>query len=147
MIIDIDTHFEPGRAWLADHPALAAVLPEFTVSDSTVRAQVGDLLARVPTADRPPLDELLPPGLKAILGEAKVEGYGFEGSAMHTPGDAVERLAWMDRVGIDVANTICLEGADYASRVQDRGVARRPSRPATRGSRSESRVTRTASCR
>ena len=58
---------------------------------------------------------------------------------MHTPGDADERLAWMDRVGIDIANTICLEGADYASRLSDRDsrarhdqrlqpLARRPSR-------------------
>ena len=31
--------------------------------------------------------------MAAILGETKVEGYGFEGSAMHTPGDAAARLA------------------------------------------------------
>jgi hypothetical protein len=30
----------------------------------------------------------------------------------------------MDGVGIDVANTICLEGADYASRLDDRDLAR-----------------------
>jgi len=124
VIIDIDTHFEPGRSWLADHPTLAGRLPEFSVADATVRAQVGDLLARVPAERRPPMNELLPPGLAAILGEAKVEGYGFEGSAMHTPADAAGRLAWMDGVGIDVANTICLEGADHASRLDDRDLAR-----------------------
>jgi len=124
MIIDIDTHFEPGRSWLADHPTLAGRLPEFSVAEATVRAQVGDLLARVPVERRPPMEELLPPGLAAILGEAKVDGYGFEGSAMHTPADAVGRLAWMDGVGVDVANTICLEGADYASRLDDRSLAR-----------------------
>jgi predicted TIM-barrel fold metal-dependent hydrolase len=70
------------------------------------------------------MEELLPPGLAAILGQVKVEGYGFDGSAMHTPGDARERLAWMDRVGIDVANTICLEGADYGRRLTDRELAR-----------------------
>jgi predicted TIM-barrel fold metal-dependent hydrolase len=124
VIVDIDTHFEPGRAWLADHPALAERLPQFSVAESTVRAQVGDLMARVPVDQRPPMSDLLPPGIAAILGETKVEGYGFEGSSMHTPGDAKERLAWMDRVGIDVANTICLEGAGYASRVEDRDLAR-----------------------
>ena len=125
MIIDIDTHFEPGPAWLDDYPALAARLPDrFSVAESTVRAQVGDLLALVPADERPPMEELLPPGIAAILGEETVDGYGFEGSAMHTPGDANERLAWMDRVGIDVANTICLEGADYASRLSDRALAR-----------------------
>ena len=125
MIIDIDTHFEPGPAWLDDYPTLAARLPDrFSVAESTVRAQVGDLLALVHADDRPPMEELLPPGIAAILGEETVDGYGFEGSAMHTPGDVKERLAWMDRVGIDVANTICLEGADYASRLSDRALAR-----------------------
>ena len=124
MIIDIDTHFEPGRSWLADHPTLAGQLPEYSVAEATVRAQVGDVLARVPGERRPPIEELLPPGLAAILGEVKVDGYGFEGSAMHTAADAVGRLAWMDGVGIDVANTICLEGADYASRLDDRSLAR-----------------------
>jgi predicted TIM-barrel fold metal-dependent hydrolase len=124
MIIDIDTHFEPGRAWLDDHPKLAGRLPWFSVAEATVRAQVGDLLARVPVEQRPPMDDLLPPGIAAILGEAHVDGYGFAGSSMHSPGDPVERLAWMDRVGIDVANTICLEGADHASRLDDRDLAR-----------------------
>jgi predicted TIM-barrel fold metal-dependent hydrolase len=125
VIVDIDTHFEPGPAWLDDYPALAERLPDrFSVAESTVRAQVGDLLASVPADERPPMEELLPPGIAAILGEVAVEGYGFDGSAMHTPGDAKERLEWMNRVGIDVANTICLEGADYASRLSDRVLAR-----------------------
>src|SRR5438270_791346 len=50
-VIDIDTHFEPGRSWLGDHPDLAAQLPEYSVAIATVRAQVGDLLAAVPTAN------------------------------------------------------------------------------------------------
>ena len=124
MIIDIDTHFEPGRAWLADHPRLADRLVPFSVAEATVRAQVGDLLARIPPAERPPMEHLLPPGLAAILGEVDVEGYGFEGSTMHTPGDAAERVAWLDEVGTDAANTICMEGADYASRLEDRVLAR-----------------------
>jgi len=124
VIVDIDTHFEPGRSWLEDHPGLAGRLPAYSVADATVRAQVGDLMAGVPADRRPTHAELLPPGIAAILGETKVEGYGFEGSAMHTPGDASQRLAWMDRVGIDVANTICLEGANYASVVDDRVLAR-----------------------
>lgn len=124
MIIDVDTHFEPGRSWLAEYPDLAGRLAEFSIAEATVQAQVGDLLARVPDHEQPPMDELLPPGLAAILGQEHVEGYGFEGSAMHTPGDALQRLAWMDRVGIDAANTICLEGANYASRLDDRELAR-----------------------
>ena len=123
-IIDIDTHFEPGRSWLAEHPSLAARLPEYSVADATVRAQVGDLLERIPVDERPPRDVLLPPGLAAILGEVKVEGYGFDGAAMHTPADPVARLAWMDHVGIDATNVLCLEGAGYARYLEDRSVAR-----------------------
>jgi predicted TIM-barrel fold metal-dependent hydrolase len=124
VIIDIDTHFEPGRSWLDEHPSLAEQLPEYTVAEATMRAQVGDLLALVPPEERPPTEELLPPGLAAIIGDNAVDGYGFEGSAMHILGDAAQRLAWMDHVGIDVANTICMEGADYASRVKERAIAR-----------------------
>jgi uncharacterized protein len=124
QIIDIDTHFEPGRSWLDGHPRLAERLPEYSVADATVKAQVGDLLARVPEGERPPIEDLLPPGLAAILGQEKIDGYGFEGSAMHTQTDAATRLAWMDRVGIDIANTICLEGASYARYLEDRDLAR-----------------------
>ncbi len=123
-VFDVDTHFEPGRAWLADYPHLAARLPEYSVAVATVQAQVGDLLARIPEDRRPPREELLPPRIAAILGEEKIEGYGFEGSAMHTPADPVARLAWMDRVGIDVTNVLCLEGAGYARTIDDRAFAR-----------------------
>jgi predicted TIM-barrel fold metal-dependent hydrolase len=124
MIIDVDTHFEPGRAWLADYPRLAAELPPYSVAESTMRAQVGDLLALVPEDQRPSRDVLLPPGIRAILGEEKRDGYGFAGSAMHTPADPVARLAWMDEVGIDAANVLCLEGAGYARYLDDRVLAR-----------------------
>ena len=124
MIIDVDTHFEPGRAWLAEYPALAAQLPTYSVAESTMRAQVGDLLALVPEDERPSRDVLLPPGIRAILGEEKRDGYGFAGSAMHTPADPVARLAWMDEVGTDAANVLCLEGAGCARFLDDRAVAR-----------------------
>lgn len=123
MIVDVDTHFEPGRAWLADYPRLAAQLPPYSVAESTMRAQVGDLLALVPEDQRPPREVLLPPGIRAILGEEKRDGYGFAGSAMHTPADPVGRLAWMDEVGIDAANVLCLEGAGYARYLADRDLA------------------------
>jgi predicted TIM-barrel fold metal-dependent hydrolase len=124
MVVDIDTHFEPGRTWLADHPALNERLPEFSLTEGTVRDLVGDLLKQVPSEQRPPDDELLPPGMAVIRGEDEAEGYGFEGSSMLAPADPVARLAWMDRVGIDSANTICLEGAGYARYLEDRELAR-----------------------
>jgi uncharacterized protein len=123
-VIDIDTHFEPGRSWLDEHPRLAARLPEYSVAEATMRAQVGDLLAGVAPELRPSRDMLLPPGIKAILGEERAEGYGFKGSAMHSPADPVARLAWMDHVGIDVTNVQCLEAAGYARYLDDRDLAR-----------------------
>src|SRR4051812_36600981 len=123
-VIDVDTHFEPGREWLDDHPRLAERLPEYSVAGATVEAMVGDLFSGVPEAERPPLDRLLPPRIAAILGEEKIDSYGFEGSAMHTPSDPVGRLAWMDAVGIDVTNVLCLEGASYARTVSDGDLAR-----------------------
>lgn len=123
-IIDIDTHFEPGRAWLDEYPRLKERLPEYSIVDSTVRAIAGDLVRFVPEDRRPSDDTLLPPGIKAILGLEKSEGYGFEGSAMHSPADPVARLAWMDEVGIDATNVLCLEGAGYAKYLDDRDLAR-----------------------
>jgi predicted TIM-barrel fold metal-dependent hydrolase len=123
-VIDMDTHFEPGRAWLAEYPHLDERLPPYSIAESTMRAQVGDLLALVPEHQRPSREVLLPPGIKAILGQEKVDGYGFKGSAMHTPADPVARLAWMDSVGIDACNVLCLEGAGYARYLDDRASAR-----------------------
>lgn len=123
-IIDMDTHFEPGRAWLADHPTLAGRLPEHSTADATVAAIVGDLLAGVPEDERPPVEELLPPGIAAILGKEKADGYGFAGSSMHTPVDVPARLAWLDHVGIDASNVLCMEGAGYARHLDDRELAR-----------------------
>ena len=123
-VIDVDSHFEPGRAWLEDYPTLAGKLPPFSLADSTVQAMVGDILDRVPLDERPTTEQLLPPGMAAISGAEKVEGYAFEGSAMHSPADAGKRLAWMDGAGIDAENVICLEGASYARYVDDRTLAR-----------------------
>lgn len=123
-IIDIDTHFEPGRAWLDEYPSLKARLPEYSTTVATVRAIAGDLVRFVPEDERPSDETLLPPGIKAILGLEKSEGYGFEGSSMHTPADPVARLTWMDEVGIDATNVLCLEGAGYAKYLDDRDLAR-----------------------
>ena len=123
-VIDVDTHFEPGRAWLEHYPKLADRLPEYSVAESTLRATVGDLMANVPPDERPTRDQLMPPGIAAILGEEKVADYGFDGSAMHTLADPRARLAWMDTVGVDAANVICLEGASYARYLDDRSLAR-----------------------
>ena len=124
-VIDVDTHFEPGRAWLSEYPKLANRLPEFSVAESTLQATVGDLMANVPLEQRPSEEQLMPPGIAAILREEAVADYGFDGSAMHAVVPIPSaRLGWMDKVGVDVANVICLEGAMYARYLDDRTLAR-----------------------
>lgn len=124
MIIDVDTHFEPGPAWLADRPDLAEQVPAFDVAEVTARIVTGDVLEDVPVAERPPLDDLMPPGIKAIIGAEQADGYGYEGSSMHAGGDAAERVAWLDRVGTDVSSVICLEGMVNSRYVEDRALVR-----------------------
>ena len=71
MIIDIDSHFEPGSDWLEPYPDLAKRLPKVDPALLAVHTIVGDLLRDVPEAERPPVAELLPPGLLTLFGEEK----------------------------------------------------------------------------
>jgi predicted TIM-barrel fold metal-dependent hydrolase len=124
MIIDVDTHFEPGAAWLGDRPDLAERIPPFDTAEVTARIVTGDVLERVPLDQRPPLDDLMPPGIRAIIGAEAAEGYGYEGSSMHAATSAVERVAWLDRVGTEVSSVICLEGMVNSRFVDDRVLVR-----------------------
>ena len=65
-IIDIDSHFEPGSGWLDPYPELAARLPKLEPARLAVHTIVGDLLRDVPENERPPLADLLPPGLMTL---------------------------------------------------------------------------------
>ena len=70
-IIDIDAHFEPGDDWLEPYPKLAKRLPKLNPGLLAVDAIVGDLLRGVPEEKRPPLAELMPPGLLTLFGAEK----------------------------------------------------------------------------
>ncbi|MCU1486013.1 MAG: hypothetical protein JWN67_2759 [Actinomycetia bacterium] len=124
MIVDVDTHFEPGSAWLADRPDLAERIPPFDTAEVTARIVTGDVLEAVPLDQRPPLEDLMPPGIKAIIGAEPAEGYGYKGSSMHSTGTAEERVAWLDRAGTDVSSVICLEGMINSRYVEDRLLMR-----------------------
>lgn len=95
MIIDVDTHWElastakdsPLVPW-RDH------LPGY--GDLLAFAIAGDLLAALPAADRPSAKTLLP----AIFARAEESGKGVALHPVHAS-SASERVAWMDRVGID----------------------------------------------
>jgi predicted TIM-barrel fold metal-dependent hydrolase len=116
-IIDVDAHFEPGGDWLAPYPQLAAKLPALDPALLAVDAIVGDLLRDVPAAQRPPVAELLPPGLLTLFGNEKLaeaqRRQEFEGKAQFQKANAQARVAWLDQQGIAVQNVICLSGFVY----------------------------------
>ena len=72
-VIDIDSHFEPGEDWLDPYPELKSRLPEANFAELAVDSIVGDLLRGVPLAQRPPFEELAPPGAAILFGEEKAE--------------------------------------------------------------------------
>ncbi len=116
-VIDIDSHFEPGGDWLAPYPELAARLPKLDPALLAVDAIVGDLLRDVPEAERPPLAELLPPGLLTLFGDEKrgeaERRKEFEGKSQFQKANAEARVAWLDQQGIALQHVICLSGIAY----------------------------------
>jgi predicted TIM-barrel fold metal-dependent hydrolase len=116
-IIDIDAHFEPGGDWLAAYPKLAARLPKLDPALLAVDAIVGDLIRDVPEAQRPPVSELLPPGLLTLFGNEKLAEADrrkeFEGKNQFQVANAKARVQWLDQQGIAVQNVICLSGFAY----------------------------------
>jgi predicted TIM-barrel fold metal-dependent hydrolase len=116
-IVDVDAHFEPGGDWLKPYPKLAAKLPKLDPALLAVDAIVGDLLRDVPEAKRPPVAELLPPGLFTLFGNEKLaeaqRRQEFEGKAQFQVANAQARIKWLDQQGIAVQNVICLSGFAY----------------------------------
>ena len=127
-IIDVDAHFEPGGDWLAPYPKLAAKLPRLDPALLAVDAIVGDLLRDVPEAERPPLAELLPPGLLTLFGNEKLaeaeRRREFEGKAQFQVANAQARVKWLDEQGIAIQNVICLSGFAYNLLLPDPALRR-----------------------
>ena len=102
-IIDVDSHFEPGEDWLAPYPKLAAKLPKLNLGLLAIDAIVGDLLRGVPEAERPPVAELMPPGLLTLFGAEKgaeqTRRAEFEGKNQFQVANAAARLKWLDAQG------------------------------------------------
>src|SRR5687768_13958180 len=114
MIIDIDSHFEPGSDWLEPYPELAKRLPKVDPALLAVHTIVGDVLRDVPEADRPPVAELLPPGPLALVGEEQAgeatRRGRFAGEQRFQTANASARVNWLDGQGIGLQNVICLSG-------------------------------------
>src|SRR5215831_8465005 len=128
MIIDIDSHFEPGSDWLEPYPRLAKRLPQLDPALLAVHTIVGDLLRDVPEALRPPLAELLPPGLLTLFGAEKAGEEArraeLEGKNQFQVANAQARLRWLDEQGIAIQNVICLSGIAYTLFMEDASLRR-----------------------
>lgn len=128
MIIDIDSHFEPGEDWLESYPDLAKKLPPLDPRLLAIDAIVGDLLRGVPEAARPSIDALSPPGLFALYDQEKAgeseRRKEFEGKDQFQVANAAARLEWLDEQGIDQQHVICLSGIAYGLQVKDEALRR-----------------------
>ena len=126
LVIDVDAHFEPGKEWLEDFPDLAKRLPKLDTGALAVKSAFGDLVDSIPEYRRPPINELLPPGLLQLFAQEKADEKGrkleFEAQSMMGKADAPARLKWMDAQGIDVQNVICLSGMSYLHSIEDCGL-------------------------
>ena len=123
MIFDIDSHFEPGDNWLDPYPDLAARLPNLETGITAVEGVAGDLLRHVPEAERPSLEELMPPGLLTLYAQEKGDEADrraeFEGHNQFEIANAAARVRWLDDQGIDIQNVICLSGMGYGVALED----------------------------
>ncbi len=136
MIIDVDAHFEPGGDWLEPYPELAERLPKLQPALLAVDAIVGDLLRGVPPEERPPLEELQPPGLLTLFGQEKLDEAErraeFAGKEQFQVANAKARVRWLDEQGIAIQNVICLSGFAYNQAVSDRDLQRETLRACNR---------------
>jgi uncharacterized protein len=126
MIIDIDSHFEPGSDWLAPYPELAKRLPKVDPALLAVHTIVGDVLRDVSESARPPVAELLPPGLLTLFGEEKAgedaRRAEFAGKQQFQKANASARVKWLDGQGIAIQNVICLSGIAQTLFLDDRAL-------------------------
>ncbi len=96
MIVDVDTHWE-ATSYASDEFPLAPWRDQLPGSlDMLAFGIAGDLLRAVPDADRPTAMELLP----NLVRMAQDRGGPIILHPLHDSSPA-ERVAWMDRIGID----------------------------------------------
>ena len=96
MIVDVDTHWE-ATSYASDEFPLAPWRDRLPGSlDMLAFGIAGDLLRALPEADRPSATELLP----NLVRMAEERGGPIILHPLHDSSPA-ERVAWMDRIGID----------------------------------------------
>jgi hypothetical protein len=104
-VIDVDSHFEPTAFPPGEHPLweLREHLPSH--ADVMVESIAGDLYAALPPAQRPEPGALLVRlgGTMGLTAEQVEDLADAPRARLPGAADATERIAWMDRVGIDYA--------------------------------------------
>jgi len=116
-VIDVDSHFEPATFPPGEHPLweLREHLPSH--ADVMVESIAGDLYAALPPAQRPEPGALLVRlgGAMGLTAEQVEDLADAPRARLPGAADATERIAWMDRVGIDYA--LVNPGGAYAGAV------------------------------
>jgi predicted TIM-barrel fold metal-dependent hydrolase len=96
VIIDVDTHWEAVTYASGEHPLAPWIDDLPSGVDMLAFGVAGDLLRALPEAERPTAHELLP----ALVRKAETSGGPVVLHPLHES-TATERVAWMDRIGID----------------------------------------------
>src|SRR5439155_22259691 len=125
-ITAVDSHSDPGWDWLEPYPGRAKRPPRVDPALLGVHTIVGDVLRDVPEAERPPVAELLPPGLLTLFGEEKAGEAArraeFAGKQQFQKANASARVKWLDGQGIARQNVICLSGIAQTLFLEDRAL-------------------------
>lgn len=138
LVVDVDAHFEPELGWLDDHPSLKAELPErLPTGDPRFRLGTAemfafflsdDLLRGVPVGERPPIEALVTPAMRFMLGEERLHDLVYAGSDQYQPATSANveaRIAWMDEVGVDHQNAISGGGYTLARVIDEPSLGQR----------------------
>jgi predicted TIM-barrel fold metal-dependent hydrolase len=96
MIVDVDTHWEAISYESKEHPLAPWIDNLPSGVDMLAFGVAGDLLRALPAAERPTAHELMP----ALVKKAESSGGPVVLHPLHES-SAAERVAWMDRIGID----------------------------------------------
>jgi predicted TIM-barrel fold metal-dependent hydrolase len=135
MIVDVDAHAEPDKTWLDEVPDLKERLSgRFPESDPRIYLEPrnpeqkvesamfnlsGNVQRGLPADQRLPLLSTASPFHLTAHSAEKPDDFIYEGAEQFQPIDAVRRLAWMDRNGIDVQNVITAKGIALARQIED----------------------------
>ena len=134
IIVDVDSHQEPGKDWLDGVPRLkerlSGMFPESdprayveppSLRDSIEGAAAGlaDMVQRgLPPERRVPLYDVASPHYKRAYASEPFGAFEYDGADQLQPINPAKRLPWMDQQGIAVQNLINVKGLHLQHRVE-----------------------------